>query len=134
MLLSTLIDVCVACGTNSLGWGSAAAGGAGAAAGSYPGDGPSGEDIAKDVYQGLAQDTALDLATHYGPPGAGSAAAAAGLAGAAVSGSQSLAEGLTHIYRNKGRGLGGSSKAGRSSMEAAMAEISGKGSAVGGSE
>lgn len=96
--------------------------------GGAPGS-PSGGDIASDVALGLGADAAVEAAA-----GAAGASGAAGgvlsVLGAAVSGSQSFAEGATAIFRNGGRGLGGSSCGGKSSMDAAMAEINGTGSAV----
>lgn len=145
LVIGELVDIlCSPCSGHSPGLGGslAGAGGSGAASQGAPTgppdippcsdaapSSPTAGDIGSDVALGLGSDAAVEIAAGA----AGTSGAAGGVLsvlGAAVSGSQSLAEGLTTIFRNGGRGFGGSSCGGRSSMEAAMAEINGTGSAV----
>ncbi len=146
LVVGELLDAgCLVCSGRAPGFWGLFFGGAGSAAGSQDAPesdsdvppcsaggapaSPSGGDIASDVALGLGSDAALETAAHV----AGASGAAGGMLsvlGAVVSGSQSFAEGMTAIKRNGGRGLGGSSCGGKSSMDAAMAEISGTGSAV----
>lgn len=135
LVLGELLDAgCLVCSGREPGFWGLFFGSAGSAAGSQDapvgdsalppssGDGPSGSDIASDVAAGLGSDAAVEAAA--GAAGvAGTAGGVLSALGAAVSGSQSFAEGATAIYRNGGRGLGGSSKGGKSSMETAMAHI-----------
>ncbi len=145
LVVGELFDVfCSACSGHSPGLGGSIFGGFGSAGASQDapesdsdlppcGGGapasPSGSDIASDVALGLGADSAVEAAA--GAAGvSGAAGGVLSVLGAAVSGSQSFAEGATAIFRNGGRGLGGSSCGGKSSMDAAMAEINGTGSAV----
>jgi len=145
LAIGELVEIfCSPCSGLSPGVGDSLAGGGGSAAATQDapvGDsdlpdctdgapsGPSASDIGADVAMGLGADAALEASAQA----AGASGAAGGLLSvlaAAVSGSQSFAEGATAIFRNGGRGLGGSSCGGKSSMDAAMAEINGTGSAV----
>lgn len=138
MLIVEAIDLlCGPCSGVSPNYGGSAAGGAGAAAASQDAssgpprtDSPTPSDLtapglATDIGTGLATDAALSAAAGTSA-GTGAAATMLGALAAAVSGSQSLAEGLTTIFRNDGRGLGGSSNAGRSGMQEAMDHIQGQ--------
>ena len=149
-MLLDLIDpefielVCHACSGNSPDMAGTGAGAAGQGAGSQgpssgapgvnpcgggTGSDPSGIDIATDVATSLAAEAAIEAAAQRAGA-TGAAGATLGVFGTVTSGSQSLAEAITTVHRNGGRGFGGSRGGGKSSMDAAMAEIRGEGSAV----
>lgn len=78
------------------------------------------EDAAESIIQDVATETALDVAGSKMPWSAG----AAGTLGTVVSGSEVLAKGVGTIAKNKGRGMGGSSKGGQKIWEALERERS----------
>jgi len=135
LVIGELVDItCLPCSDHSpgllgslmgaLGWGAASQDAPVSDSDLPPssGEGPSGSDIATDVATGLGSDAALEAAAHV----AGATGAAGGMLsvlGAVVSGSQSLAEGITTILHNDGIGLGGSSKGGKAGMDLAMGHI-----------
>lgn len=81
---------------------------------------PDVEDAAESIIQDVATETALDVAGSKMPWSAG----AAGTLGTVVSGSEVLAKGVGTIAKNKGRGMGGSSKGGQKIWEALERERS----------
>ena len=135
ILLGELVEIlCSPCSGNSPGIGGSLAGGASSAAASqdapvtnsnFPGSDSSeltAGGIGTDVATGLATDSALEIAAN--------AAGASGMAGgvlsalgAAVSGSQLLAEGATTFLRNDGRGMGGNGRGGKEGMDLAMGHL-----------
>lgn len=155
MILDVIVEVCVACGgpmdwfSNFIGGG--AAGSSGGPPPSEPADPsdpsdppdpsdptdptdppepdpsdppePTGEDIAESVATGLAIDAALDVTANKGLP---MSSGLLGVLGTLVSGSQTLAEGITAVNSSNGYGMGGGSKGGKESMEAAFREIRGE--------
>lgn len=138
LAIGELVEVfCSPCSGLSPGVGDSLAGGGGSAAATQDApaadpdipdctdgapSGPSASDIATDMAVGLGSDAALEASAQA----AGASGAAGGLLSvlaAAVSGSQSFAEGATAIFRNKGNGFGGTSCGGKSSMDEAMGHI-----------
>jgi len=81
---------------------------------------PDVEDAAESVVQDVVTETALDVASTKMPWSAG----VAGTLGTVVSGSEVLAKGVGTIAKNKGRGMGGSSKGGQKIWEALEKERS----------
>lgn len=72
------------------------------------------QDAAESMIQDVGTEIALDVASKRLPWASGTL----GALGALVSGSQTLAEGVTVIVKNDGRGLGGSSESGKQAWDA----------------
>jgi len=81
---------------------------------------PDVEDAAETIVQDVATETVLDVAGSKMPW----SASVAGTLGTVVSGSEVLADGVGTIAKNKGRGMGGSSKGGQKIWEALEKERS----------
>ncbi|MDN4479699.1 hypothetical protein [Demequina muriae] len=75
-------------------------------------------DVIKTVGQDVATEIALDIAGKALPAAAGTV----GALGTVASGSQTMAEGITIINENQGRGMGGSSKSGKAAWDAIAQE------------
>lgn len=99
-------------------------------------DDPSPDDPPKDWWdtlfgsdpavQGAAESIAQDLATgaalDYAAQGLPGASGVVGTLGTIVGGSEVMANGVTVILKNKGRGMGGNSKAGNDAWDALAQE------------
>ncbi|MFW7414094.1 hypothetical protein [Demequina sp. SO4-18] len=75
-------------------------------------------DVAVDVIKTVGQDVATEVALDIAGKALPAAAGTVGALGTVASGSQTMAEGITIINENQGRGMGGSSESGKAVWEA----------------